>query len=653
MFLLLLAGLWRVSAADTVVFDFTSGASTLDWEATHDVDTLGCDAAGLGIPILGPDPYVTSPPLEPPPSDRGLLQLELRLKSEVGGAGQIFFGDPAMESNSVRFVVRTNAWTDVCLPLPSLGPRTRLRLDPPGTNGLCRLAWLRVVRPDGVGIQRVTATADEIEIDVSGLARGGFDLVALAPEQTLSDAVTAPPLASAADGAGSALRLPRFFGPHSADRLWSAFVVRTNHPRHGAIPMGPPHWVHDFRGASKSPDPFPVAASKKGLQVQMVDDATALGVKHAALNVDLTALADLEGRPDSYVHLIDGEQFRFRRAPVDAIPVKPLSDAGAVVTLILLAYESGDPGRDAIFLHPRRVREMPNRLAAFNTRTPDGIRWFRATVSFLAERFSLPGRPSGSAVNFIIGNEVTAHWYWANMGEVAPDEFVADYVRMVRMAHTAIRRASATARVYVSLDHHWNLIYGGNPRRAIAGRWLIDEFNRRARLEGDFEWHIAYHPYPEDLFNARTWQDRTALDVPESPRITFKNLPVLTRYLDRPEIRRNGRPRRVILSEQGFHSGPSPESEQLQAAAYAYAWTRVSQLDGIDAFILHRHVDHAHEGGLNLGLWRRRAGSVSEPGERKPIYEVFRLADTERRAAAFEFALPLIGITRWDRVNAD
>src|SRR5688572_11605986 len=38
--------------------------------------------------------------------------------------------------------------------------------------------------------------------------------------------------------------------------------------------------------------PFPTPSSKKGLQVQMVDDALALGVKHAALNVNLAQLLD-------------------------------------------------------------------------------------------------------------------------------------------------------------------------------------------------------------------------------------------------------------------------------------------------------------------------------------------------------------------------
>jgi len=105
------------------------------------------------------------------------------------------------------------------------------------------------------------------------------------------------------------------------------------------------------------------------------------------------------------------------------------------------------------------------------------------------------------------------------------------------------------------------------------------------------------------------------------------------------------------LSEQGFHTPDGPQGEQLQAAAYCYAWHKVQSLDGIDAFILHRHVDHAQEGGLRLGLWTRREGSVADPERRKLIYEVFRVAGTAQQEEAFRFALPIIGIKEWIEVQ--
>jgi hypothetical protein len=160
------------------------------------------------------------------------------------------------------------------------------------------------------------------------------------------------------------------------------------------------------------------------------------------------------------------------------------------------------------------------------------------------------------------------------------------------------------------------------------------------------DWHVAYHPYPENLFEPRFWRDQTALPDSQTPRITFKNLEVLTGYLRRPELLHDGRPRRVILSEQGFHTPDGPEGEALQAAAFCYAYQKVARLDGIDAFILHRHVDHPHEGGLRLGL-RRFTPTAPDAPRQKLIYDCFRHADGPDWKRTFDFALPIIGINSW------
>jgi hypothetical protein len=224
-------------------------------------------------------------------------------------------------------------------------------------------------------------------------------------------------------------------------------------------------------------------------------------------------------------------------------------------------------------------------------------------------------------------------------------ELAADYLRTVRICNTAIRSYSASARVYLSLEHHWNIRYpGGDDRQTFAGRKFLDFFARSAREHCDFDWHLAFHPYPENLFECRTWNDKTATFRDDTPRITFKNLEMLTAYLRRPEMLYRGEPRRVILSEQGFHSPNRPDGEVVQSAAYAYAYYRIARLPGIDSFILHRQVDHPDEGGLNLGLWRR----TGETFTKKQIYEVFRHADMPDWEQSFAFALPVIGIQSWD-----
>ncbi len=394
---------------------------------------------------------------------------------------------------------------------------------------------------------------------------------------------------------------------------------------------------------SRHVEPYPLASSKKGLQVELVDDALALGVQHAALNVNLTQLIDPTRTSGEPFWEADDRLYHFNEAALRRLDqqIKTLSDQGVLVNLVILAYRSGNDEIDRLLLHPDMEANAPNRLGAFNTETEKGREWFTATLGFLAQRWSRPDRAYGRAVGYIIGNEVNSHWWWSNRGRLDADRFIADYLHTVRLAHQAIRRQSSCARVYVSLEHHWTIRYAaGDAQQAFPGKQLIDTFARDA---SDFDWHLAFHPYPENLFEPRFWKDQTATTTADTPRITFKNLKVLTDYFERDALRYQGQPRRIILSEQGFHTPDGPNGEAIQAAAYCYAYRQVASLDGIDAFILHRHVDHPHEGGLQLGI-RRREGDARP---KKQIYECFLHADRSDWREVFAFALPIIGLKSW------
>ncbi len=320
--------------------------------------------------------------------------------------------------------------------------------------------------------------------------------------------------------------------------------------------------------------------------------------------------------------------------------------------LIILAYQTGKPEMNAAILHPARDEKLVNGIAAFNTITPAGERLWRATMEFLADWFSGEANEHGRVAGYIIGNEVNVHWQWHNLGRMPRNLAVADYVRQMRIANTAVRRSSKSARVYMSLTHFWTIDPDADHWRSMPGKYFIEEFARQARAGGDFDWHLAHHPYPENLGNPRTWEDKTAPQNPDARRITFKNLEQLAAFFTRPELLHDGHPRSIILSEQGFHSKEGDTGDRDQAAGYCDAWEKIARIPSIDAFILHRHVDHQYEGGLNLGLWRRKQDSISTPATPRPMYECFKAAGTPAQEAAFRFALPVIGIEKWSDVMA-
>lgn len=126
------------------VFDFTDAAAVAEWAPTHDVRELAHTPEGMRIVIGGDDPYLFGPARDYPVDQP--LWLHIRLRSETGGVGQVFyFRTQPSEENSVRFAAAPGQWQDAKLPLPPLGAGWRLRLDPPGTSGVAVVALIELL----------------------------------------------------------------------------------------------------------------------------------------------------------------------------------------------------------------------------------------------------------------------------------------------------------------------------------------------------------------------------------------------------------------------------------------------------------------------------------------------------------------------------
>ena len=238
----------------------------------------------------------------------------------------------------------------------------------------------------------------------------------------------------------------------------------------------------------------------------------------------------------------------------------------------------------------------PHRLSAFNTATPDGLRYFKACVEFLVDRYSQPKLCLGRAVNF---NRRQRGEQPLGMGEPwrRNDGGIRRrlFAHQMRVCdHRGAQNQRERTRLYISLEHHWNVRFDG-PSHSFEGRRFVDYFNGRAKAGGNFGWNLAYHPYPENLTDPRTWNDKTATLTMDTRRITFKNLEMLPYYFNRKELLFEGKQRHIILSEQGFNTRGEPEGELWQAAGYCYAYYKIARIPGIDSFILHRHVDNRDE----------------------------------------------------------
>lgn len=415
---------------------------------------------------------------------------------------------------------------------------------------------------------------------------------------------------------------------------------------------------------AQNQQPFPQRKSIKGVGVLIPSDLEELGVQYTSINVLLWNMLTITDKGQASIpYEYEGQTYYFIKDYIQTLDNTLTTAArnGISMYAILIMKTSANQNPDS----PARYMTHPDAenvqdLVAVNLTDERGVQYYKAVISFLAQRYSREDERYGRFEGYIVGNEIGAATTWNNMGAKTLEEYVDHYSRWLRLTNTLVKARWSGARVYASFDHAWTVREMQNNYTSFCNRDLLDAITELSRLQGDFDWNITWHPYPENIFRADTWNDRNCDDHFDTVYITFKNLQVLPRYLQQESMLYEGRMRRIILSEQGFHSGNnSEENQKLQAAAYAYAYYKVTSLGCIDMMSMNGHVDNGQEMGLSLGLWTARPGTVNQAYEKKAIYDVFKKIDTVDTFEATAFALPLIAqsmgreITDWSQIIAE
>ncbi len=451
-------------------------------------------------------------------------------------------------------------------------------------------------------------------------------------------------------GEGAETAVPRFDG--ARDRLFAKFELRAD-----GKPLGAPQHVTDFSALPRRTTSLGSNANKKGITCLLdVADGKALGFGQSNQNINIGGLVDWQIAEPKMSFDFEGRKIGLRAGAVAQLDreLQALHAAGMRVTGILLNYVQTTTPRTSPLVHPltdpKTITAGP---AAFNTATAEGVFYYRAIVHWLVERYTREDAKFGHIAGLVIGNEVQSHWSWYYLGAVEPEVLLREYTAALRIADLATRSVHADFPIYVSLEHHWTLPASEDRTHGFTGVEVLEGVNERAKREGDFPWNLAHHPYPENLGQPRFWNDKSAPLRFDAPRITFHNLEVLPAFMRQPRFLFEGKPRRIALTEQGFHCPPGADGELAQAAAFALAWKKVQALPEIESFLYHRHVDHPHEGGLKCGL-REHDGSpnILGVGRARKIREVVHKAGTPEEDAAFAFALPIVGRKDWSDIVA-
>lgn len=401
--------------------------------------------------------------------------------------------------------------------------------------------------------------------------------------------------------------------------------------------------------------------SIKGLEVFMADDAERLGISHSGITVSLNELFATERTPAAkrIEHVANGETFYYNKEYIGRLDqqVKELTDANIEITFVLVIWGPYRNQMPANLYHQDYENVTALDCVAPNMTDWDAVKTWIAAYEFLGDRYTREDGLYGHVNNFTVGNELSSAWSWHNMGKLPIEEFVRQYERYLRIAHTALTKAWSGVNVMVSLDNYWTVdsatefgLGAWIGKGGFRGRDLLDRFAATTREMGDFDWNIAYHPYGLDLRNPIFWDDKTLRESPKSVdahRLTPWNIEILPQYLDLEKMKVNGTVKRSFyFTEQGYAS-PHEDNWQnynpdtydpdnlpkewldRQCAAYAFAQYKFFFI-GAKANINHRQFDVKSQGG-NLGIWSREDnGSDFAPYKPKPVHEVMKYIDTER-----------------------
>jgi hypothetical protein len=456
------------------------------------------------------------------------------------------------------------------------------------------------------------------------------------------------------DRGGFAMELPRL-RPRDGwqhDRLLSRWqIVRKEGDR--IEPLSHAHYADKVESRSPGPEPAK-PKNKKGLggwhAGRLPNELEELGVSAVTVNVMIHSLVSLEAGEGTTPFQWQGRTYHARGKALEGLDTTFLEARkhGVMVSAILLVANPAKDGSAVVKTlgHPHAT---PDGIFAMpDVTSEEGIALYGAILNLMAERWSRPDGKYGRVHHWIMHNEVDAGWVWTNAGEKPDIVYMDLYQRSMRMMDLIARQYDPNSRAFISLTHHWA---NRGEARWYGSRRMLELLRDFCRAEGDFPWALAYHPYPQDLFNPRTWEDGQATFGFDSEKITPKNLEVLDAFMKQPAFRYRGEVRPVHLSENGFNSKDYSAKELAdQAAGMALAWKKIAALSSIQSWQYHNWIDNRHEGGLKIGL-RKFPDEPGDPLGKKPIWNLYRDLGTEREDAAAEPYLKVVGVENWRAVR--
>lgn len=360
-----------------------------------------------------------------------------------------------------------------------------------------------------------------------------------------------------------------------------------------------------------------------------------LGIQQVVYNIYLDEICAAPGDSGTVSFDYNGTTYYFsngRMTHYDQM-VKGFNNLGIQVTMVIL--NRGDTADSQDLVHPdaRDGVECPS--YALNVEESEGVEHLKAVGAFLGQRYA-GVNGNGQVDNWILGNEVNARTSWWYMNSSSLDVNVNAYVKAFRIVYNELKAMNANVQVYNSIDQEWGR--KSNPGSFLAKEYL-DQFNYYMNREGNIDWGLSYHPYNSPLYDPYAWNGPSVWvkQNVSTPYITMQNIDVLIDYMHQSKfLSPSGEVRSISLAEVGY---TSYFGDEKQEASVVYGYLKAATLPDVDAFMLFRLKDDAHEMESKLSL-----GITNLDGSHKPAYDIYKSLGTASEGAAKERASEIIGM---------
>ena len=642
----------------------------------------------------GGDPYIlTSGISKSLNKDSVVLTFEYKSSSEINDL-QIFFAPPIAENRSIKSdgILKTDTWKVYSINLKSMikdlswgNSSDFLRIDFGTKKGVeleIRKMFFRSMNEDEANelekeesqlrvdaeieksiksylfqnfsskINNVKVGVDNILISGQYKGDGTFSLAEILPNDTLtrsSKFINQTKLSTPI----FEITIPRFAKDKDIhyDRLLSKWVILKKEGDKDKIDS---HARYADDIYSKQKMEKGILKKRKGLGAFHVNrgftkDLDLLGIGSVTVNIAITEFMYLQPKANAIAHQYGNKTYYFSMDYINNLDntLRLTSSKDIVVAAIILVHSS----RNSIDKEIGKILEHPNYtpegiFTMPNITTQEGINCYAAALDFLSSRYNRPDNSYGRIDKWIMHNEVDAGLTWTNMGNKPMLVYLDTYIKSMRLCHNITRQYDEHSEVLGSFTHSWT-----EPVELYSSKEMLTNMQKFSSVEGDFQWGVAYHPYPQDLNEPKTWNDSKATFSMNSPLVTFKNLEVIDTWIKKSENKfKNSVKRTLWLSENGTNSKTYSDKDlKEQAAGFAYTWKKIKNLDGIDGFQWHNWIDNRHEFGLKIGL-RKYPDDENDPGGAKPVWYVYQAADTDDEDKVFEPYKVIVGVKDWSEI---